>query len=117
MRTRCGAFFLPDPLAALTAWRRLLVAPGGRLAMTTFASRDSVWEAVDVTLRPYLPARMLDARTSGAAGPFGSDAGVEELVASAGYAEVRTSSFDTAVDLADANEWYTFSGSHGQRSM
>jgi ubiquinone/menaquinone biosynthesis C-methylase UbiE len=110
-------FFLPDPLAALTAWRRLLVAPGGRLAMTTFASRDSVWEAVDATFRPYLPARMLDARTSGAAGPFGSDAGVEELVAAAGYAGVRTSGFDTEVDLAGVDEWYTFSRSHGQRAM
>jgi ubiquinone/menaquinone biosynthesis C-methylase UbiE len=109
-------FFLPDPLGALTAWRRLL-APGGRLAMTTFAQRDSVWEDVDATFRPYLPARMLDARTSGAAGPFGSDAGVEELVAAAGYAGVRTSSFDTGIDLAGADEWYTFSRSHGQRAM
>ena len=110
-------FFLPDPLAALTAWRPLLVAPGGRLAMTTFAQRDSVWEDVDATFRPYLPARMLDARTSGAAGPFGSDAGVEELVTAAGYADVRTSSFDTEVEFADADEWYTFSRSHGQRAM
>jgi ubiquinone/menaquinone biosynthesis C-methylase UbiE len=110
-------FFLPDPLGALTAWRQLLVAPGGRLAMTTFAQRDSVWEDVDATFRPYLPARMLDARTSGAAGPFGSDAGVEALVTAAGYADARTSSFDTEVVFADADEWYKFSRSHGQRAM
>ena len=34
-------FFLPDPVAALSAWRRLLVTPGGRLAISTFAAYPS----------------------------------------------------------------------------
>ncbi|WP_275412544.1 class I SAM-dependent methyltransferase [Actinoplanes palleronii] len=109
-------FFLPDPLAALTAWRGLL-APGGRLAISTFGPRDQVWDAVDATFRPYLPAGMLDARTTGAAGPFSTDAGVEELVGAAGYTGVRTVSFDLAVTFADVDEWYAFSRSHGQRAM
>ncbi|AGZ44062.1 class I SAM-dependent methyltransferase [Actinoplanes friuliensis] len=109
-------FFLPDPLAALTAWKRLLV-PGGRLAISTFGGRDQVWETVDATFQPYLPAGMLDARTTGAAGPFASDAGVEELVAAAGYTGVRTSHVDIEVTFADVDEWYTFSRSHGQRAM
>jgi ubiquinone/menaquinone biosynthesis C-methylase UbiE len=109
-------FFLPDPAAALAAWRRCLV-PGGRLAMSTFGPRDRVWDAVDATFRPYLPPEMLDARTSGAQGPFSSDAGVEELVAAAGYTAVRTVSFDVEVSFADAGEWYAFSRSHGQRAM
>jgi ubiquinone/menaquinone biosynthesis C-methylase UbiE len=109
-------FFLPDPLAALTAWRDLL-APGGRLAISTFATRDATWEAVDAVFQPYLPARLLDARTSGAAGPFSSDAGVEQLVTAAGYTDVRTSVFDVEVVLADADEWYAFTWSHGQRVM
>lgn len=110
-------FFLPDPLAALVAWRRLLVAPGGRLAISTFADRDRVWDAVDATFRPFLPAGMLDARTTGAAGPFSSDAGVEELVSAAGYTDVRTTRFDVEVTLADVDEWVVFSRSHGQRAM
>jgi ubiquinone/menaquinone biosynthesis C-methylase UbiE len=109
-------FFLPDPPAALVAWRRLLV-PGGRLAISTFGPRDQVWEAVDGTFRPYLPAGMLDARTTGAAGPFSSDAGVEELVGAAGYTAARTTHFDVEVSFADADEWYVFSRSHGQRAM
>jgi SAM-dependent methyltransferase len=109
-------FFLPDPLAALTAWRSLL-APGGRLAISTFAHQDQVWETVDATFRPYLPAGMLDARTTGAAGPFASDAGVEELISSAGYTGVRTTHSDVEVTFADVDEWYTFSRSHGQRAM
>jgi ubiquinone/menaquinone biosynthesis C-methylase UbiE len=110
-------FFLPDPLAALTAWRRLLVPPHGRLAISTFGPRDPIWEAVDETFRPYLPPHMLDARTTGAAGPFGSDAGVEALVTAAGYADVRTSGFDVEVVFTDVAEWYAFSWSHGQRAM
>jgi ubiquinone/menaquinone biosynthesis C-methylase UbiE len=110
-------FFLPDPPAALLAWRRLLVTPGGRLAISTFGPRDQVWEAVDATFQPYLPAGMLDARTSGAAGPFSSDAGVEELVRAAGYTGVRTTRFSVEVTFADVDEWYVFSRSHGQRAM
>ena len=110
-------FFLPDPLAALTAWRRLLVTPGGRLAISTFAHRDRVWDAVDATFQPYLPAGMLDARTTGAAGPFSSDTGVEELVGAAGYTDVRTTHFDIEVSFADVEQWYAFSRSHGQRAM
>jgi ubiquinone/menaquinone biosynthesis C-methylase UbiE len=110
-------FFLPDPLAALVAWRRLLVTPGGRLAISTFASRDRLWDAVDATFRPYLPAGMLDARTTGATGPFSSDASVEELVSAAGYTGVRTARFDIEVTFADVEEWCAFSRSHGQRAM
>jgi ubiquinone/menaquinone biosynthesis C-methylase UbiE len=110
-------FFLPDPLAALVAWRRLLVTPGGRLAISTFGRRDRVWDAVDATFQPYLPAGMLDARTTGAAGPFSTDAGVEELVSAAGYTGVRTALSDIEVTFADVDEWYAFSRSHGQRAM
>ena len=109
-------FFLPDPPAALAAWRRLLV-PGGRLAISSFGPRDQVWEAVDATFRPYLPPGMLDARTSGAAGPFSSDKGVEELVTAAGFDGARTTHFDVEVSFADVDEWYAFSRSHGQRAM
>jgi ubiquinone/menaquinone biosynthesis C-methylase UbiE len=109
-------FFLPDPPAALIAWRHLL-APGGRLALSTFARRDQVWEMVDATFRPYLPAGMLDARTTGATGPFSSDSGVKGLIEAAGYTDVRTTHFDVEVTFTDVDEWYTFSRSHGQRAM
>jgi SAM-dependent methyltransferase len=110
-------FFLPDPPAALAAWRQLLVTPGGRLAISTFAGRDRGWDEVDAIFRPYLPAGMLDARTTGAAGPFSSDSGVEELVRAAGYTSVRTAHFDLEVTFAGIDDWYAFSRSHGQRAM
>jgi ubiquinone/menaquinone biosynthesis C-methylase UbiE len=109
-------FFLPDPAAALSAWRELLV-PGGRLGITTFAQRDPQWEVVDAVFRPYLPQDMLDARTSGETGPFSSDAGVDALVAAAGFTEVHSSGFDVEVTFSDAEQWRAWTFSHGQRAM
>ena len=109
-------FFLPDPQVALEAWRAVL-APGGRLGVSTFGPQDDVWRAVDDTFTPYLPPAMLDARTSGARGPFASDAGMESLVAGAGFADVRTLVIDLPVHFADADQWQAFSMSTGQRAM
>jgi SAM-dependent methyltransferase len=109
-------FFLPDPAGALRAWRELL-APGGRLAMSTFGSRDPRWAFVDDLFLPYLTESMRAARADTANGPFVSDASVERLVASAGYGGVRTSGFELETVFADADQWYAWSWSHGQRMM
>jgi ubiquinone/menaquinone biosynthesis C-methylase UbiE len=109
-------FFLPDPVAALRRWRELLI-DGGRLGISTFGSPSAAWRAVDAVFRPYLPPAMLDARTTGAAGPFASDAGVEELVRDAGFVDLRTEGFDLDVVLTDVEHWSRWSHSHGQRAM
>ncbi len=109
-------FFLPEPAAALAHWRELLV-PGGRLGLSTFGAPSAVWQAVDAVFRPFLPPAMLDARTTGAAGPFESDAGVESLVTGAGFVNVRTECFDLEVVLTDVDHWSRWSHSHGQRAM
>lgn len=109
-------FFLPDPAAALRAWRHLLV-PGGRLGLSTFGERSRQFEALDAVFRPYLSPQLLDARTSGTSGPFASDRGVEELLGAAGYDRVRTAGFDLRVGFADVEEWRRWSFSHGQRAM
>lgn len=109
-------FFLPDPAGALANWCELLV-PGGRLGLSTFGAPSPVWHAVDAVFRPYLPPAMLDARTTGAAGPFESDAGVEGLLRDAGFVNVRTESFDLDVVLTDVEHWSRWSHSHGQRAM
>jgi ubiquinone/menaquinone biosynthesis C-methylase UbiE len=110
------AFFLPDPLAGLRAWLALL-APGGRLGISTFGPRDQTWVEVDALFRPYLPPQMLDARTTGDAGPFASDAGVEGLLTDAGFHQPRTVSRQMSTTFADGEQWHTWSWSHGQRAM
>jgi len=109
-------FFLPDPGAALRAWHDLLV-PGGRLAVSTFGAQGAVWEALDEVFTPYLPPAMLDARTSGRTGPFGSDAGVEALVQAAGFTGARTVTIPASVTLEGPEQWETWSRSHGQSAM
>jgi ubiquinone/menaquinone biosynthesis C-methylase UbiE len=109
-------FFLPDPSAALRSWLGLLV-PGGRLGVATFGPVDERWEHVDDVFTPHLPPQMRDARTTGKAGPFGSDAGMEELVADAGYVDVRTVTLELPVRFADAEQWHAFTWSVGQRAM
>jgi ubiquinone/menaquinone biosynthesis C-methylase UbiE len=109
-------FFLADPAAALREWLPLLAA-GGRIGVTTFGANDPRWDAVDDVFTPYLPPDLRDARTTGAAGPFGSDAGMEALLASAGYVDVRTVTDAVPVRFADADQWHAFTWSVGQRRM
>ena len=109
-------FFLPDPGAALRSWRGLLVR-GGRLGISTFGPRDQAWEDLDSIFRPYLPAHLLDARTSGDSGPFATDRGVEDLLTAAGFAHVRTAGLEVSVTFEDPAQWRTWSWSHGQRAM
>jgi ubiquinone/menaquinone biosynthesis C-methylase UbiE len=109
-------FFLPDPAAAVRRWYDLL-RPGGRLGVSTFGERDANFFAVDEVFTPYLPAQMLDARASGTSGPFASDAGVEQLLLSAGYLDVRTVRREVTAVFRDADHWIEWSWSHGQRAM
>jgi ubiquinone/menaquinone biosynthesis C-methylase UbiE len=109
-------FFLADPSAALMSWRGLL-APGGRLGISTFGPWDPRLEHVEEVLEQWIPPAMRDPRTTGEASPFASDAGVEGLVSGAGYVDVRTENLALPVRFRDADQWYAFSWSTGQRGM
>ncbi|WP_157803823.1 class I SAM-dependent methyltransferase [Luteimicrobium subarcticum] len=109
-------FFMPDPADALARWAALL-APGGRLGVSTFGPQDERWRRVDDLFLPYLPPAMLDARTSGRGGPFASDEGVEHLFAGAGLDDVRTVGRTVEAVFRDADHLVEFSWSHGQRAM
>ena len=109
-------FFLPDPAAGLRAWAELVV-PDGRIGVSTFGAQDERWRAVDEVFVPYLPAAMLDARTSGRSGPFASDAGMEALFADAGLTDVRTVTRTVQAVMRDAEHLLAFTWSHGQRAM
>lgn len=109
-------FFLGDPAAALRSWLTAL-RPGGRLGVATFGAWDPRLEHVEEVLTPFIPPAMRDPRTTGPSSPFASDAGVERLVADSGYTEVRTETLDLPVRFADADQWYAFSWSTGQRGM
>jgi ubiquinone/menaquinone biosynthesis C-methylase UbiE len=109
-------FFLTDPLGALRNWLPLL-KPGGRLGVTTFGEVDPRWTHVDEVFQPFLPSQMRDARTSGKKGPFESDQGMEQLLRDAGFSSVHTVETTIPVRFADADQWYAFTWSVGQRMM
>jgi ubiquinone/menaquinone biosynthesis C-methylase UbiE len=107
-------FFLPDPVAALGAWRALLV-DGGRVGVSTFGAYTTpAWQHVENVFAPYLidPS---DEPTSDEPDPFGSDEGVENLLLEAGFSEVRTSTTTVSVRFDDQDHWYRWTLSHGQR--
>lgn len=109
-------FFIDEPGEVLRGWMSRL-KPGGRIGLTTFAELDEPTKEIEALFEPWLPPGLRDARTSGRSGPFGSDAGMEELLSAAGGSDVRTVAEPTALEFADAENWRRFSMSTGQRAM
>jgi ubiquinone/menaquinone biosynthesis C-methylase UbiE len=109
-------FFLPDPPAALARWVTLL-APGGRIGLTTFGDEHPVWTQLDDLFRPWVPPGMLDPKVVGPDAPFATDAGMERLLRDAGATDVRTVTVRLDVPWGDVDGWKAFSMSTGQRAM
>lgn len=109
-------FFLPDPVLALRRWWPLL-EPGGRVGVSTFGAWDPRWEQLEDLFAPYLDARFSNFDPRDSTGPFGSDAGVEELMRAAGFTRPRTTHLDVDVVFEDAAQWYAWTRSHGQRML
>ena len=109
-------FFLPDPPAALARWVTLL-APGGRIGLTTFGDEHPVWTQLDDLFRPWVPPGMLDPKVVGPDAPFATDAGMETLLRDAGATDVRTVTLRLDVPWGDVDGWKAFSMSTGQRAM
>jgi hypothetical protein len=87
------------------------------VGVSTFGVADPTWDRIDQLFRPYLPPQMLDARTTGAAGPFQSDAGVEGLFTAANWVEAWSAELVLPVRFESADQWYRFSMSIGQRGF
>ncbi|HPU39650.1 MAG TPA: methyltransferase domain-containing protein [Microthrixaceae bacterium] len=110
-------FFLPDPATALMTWRSLM-ADDARVGVSTFGPVAERWRThVDGPLRRWADANTRDARTTGQSGPFASDESMEGLFAEAGYHQVRTVTTMVSPRFADAEQWYRWSMSVGQRQF
>lgn len=109
-------FFVPDPVAALRAWREQM-RTDGRVVIGTFGERPAMVRQIDDLFRPYVPAEMLDARTVGTRGPFATDTGVEVMFEEAGFGDVPTRHATVPLRFSDPEEWQRWSRSHGQAAM
>jgi ubiquinone/menaquinone biosynthesis C-methylase UbiE len=107
-------FFLPDPIAALRAWRALLVA-GGRVGVSTFGEYlTPAWREVDEAFAPYLGSQGGEG-SSDSPDPFASAEGVQGLLVEAGFSQIRTAATLVNVRFDDYDHWYRWTMSHGQR--
>lgn len=110
-------FFLPDPAAALAGWVARARPDGGRVGLTTFGPIDDTSRALDALFQPWLPGDLLDARTTGARGPFASDEGMADLMREAGADRVDTVVEPVEIRFEDVAAWHRFSMTTGQRAM
>jgi SAM-dependent methyltransferase len=107
-------FFLPDPLAALKTYRRLL-RPGGRLAFSAAASYD-----------PRFPEAMkvLAGHSDGPPVPpparapmFESADTLRTALDTAGFAATRISEYPVTSTFHDRRHFFAWVGSHGGRAV
>jgi ubiquinone/menaquinone biosynthesis C-methylase UbiE len=110
-------FFLPGLPNALRRYAELL-APGGRLAFSSFGRDDERWAPVNELLDSYLPAdRRPPKRDPDVVGPFDSPAVMEELLSASGFGAVRHQDVELVTEIADADQWWAWSWSHGRRAV
>jgi ubiquinone/menaquinone biosynthesis C-methylase UbiE len=105
-------FFLPDPAAALAAYRRVL-RPGGRLAFTSFAAYDPRYPRAMRALARY--AGNTPPRPDGPL--FASDASLRDGLTAQGYADPEISMFEVTSRFRDVRHWFEWVGSHGGRQL
>ena len=95
-------FFLPEPVEALRRWRALL-RPEGRLGITTFQPWRGTWRALWALYDEFAQ------ESSSADDRYSTDASVEAMLTSAGFADVRTELATYAIPFVDADQWQRWS--------
>jgi len=109
-------FFDPQPAETLRGWITLL-RRGGRLGLSTFGQTDPAWTAAEAVLMAYAPPQVLDARTTGRAGPFATTDTMTALLESAGATDVDSHDEPLEVTLPDAAAWRAWTMTLGLRQL
>jgi SAM-dependent methyltransferase len=107
-------FFLPDPDTALARYAKLL-APGGRLAFTTFAKSDENHDAAMKAIAGFAPGDLPERRTR--QGPFKTRDGIAELLARGGFADASVDEVTYESRFADPDHFLSWMWSHGGRHI
>ena len=109
-------FFLPDPAAALTAWLSLL-APGGRLGITTFGEAGPGDDRARRPADPLRPARSVRPTRLPGGGPVRQRGRDATLFGSCCAPDVELVAEHVSLPFANVAAWERFSRTTGQSAM
>lgn len=119
----CGLsiFAFPRPEVALAEMRRVL-APAGRIGLTTFWRDDERWSWLGELFQKYLPApdrapeeETEEAEEAGSEPDFRTQEGMHAFLASAGFREISIRGEEPDFVYASEEEWWATVWSHGMR--
>lgn len=106
-------FLVPDPRAALHAWR-VALRPQGRVAFSTFGRSDEGVQRAREVLGSFAssppPAPVED-------DPLASSATIAELVSSCGFEAVEVAEFTVETRFIDIDQWWSWAWTVGLRGL
>jgi ubiquinone/menaquinone biosynthesis C-methylase UbiE len=114
-------FFMPDPTAALTDWRRVL-APGGRVVLSTWAPNDPRWGFERDIRRGYIseldPEFLRELRADlDLLERFDDARKVAAELGAAGFAEIESTEHEREFFFRDEQAWWEWQWSHAARGV
>jgi O-methyltransferase / aklanonic acid methyltransferase len=113
-------FFFPQLDRALSEMRRVL-KPNGQIAVTTWAgTRDEQWKWFEELIETYLPSEpepeQICNSQSTSKPIFNTPEGLEAILTSAGFVDIKVVSESREFIYADEEEWWSTLWSHGMRA-
>jgi ubiquinone/menaquinone biosynthesis C-methylase UbiE len=107
-------FFFPRLDRALSEFRRVL-KPGGKLVVSTWGKGDDRWKWLQEMQRQRARELMPQSNKAPATPVYDTQESLEEVLAEAGFTNIKLGKVDKEFFYASAEEWWDTQWSHGSR--